>query len=161
MMSSLNTEMERHVIDFRAFLQAKNKEESTVKMYIVEIRYFLNSLQTQGKSISQTTQEDIIGAKNRMFEKGMKPSTINKSISILSSFFKWAIEQGLVTKNPAEHIRLLEPKKMNQLKLLTDEQQQSLLRYVAMERNPFKKARNEALIYVMLFAGLRVEEVSE
>src|SRR5690554_2821449 len=106
MMSVLNTEMERHILDFKTFLLAKKKEESTVKMYIVEIRYFLNSLQTQGKSISQTTQEDIVGARNRMVDKGMKSSTINKSISILSSFFKWAIEQGLVTKNPAEHIRL-------------------------------------------------------
>jgi site-specific recombinase XerD len=36
-----------------------------------------------------------------------------------------------------------------------------LLKAAAKERNPFKKARNEALLAVMLYAGLRIEEVSK
>lgn len=153
--------MECYIQEFKASLKAKHKEESTVKMYVTEIRHFLGSAQLLRKPLSQINREDIIFSRNQMCEKGMKPSTINKSISILSSFFKWAIQQGYATANPAEHIRLLEPQKNDSPKWLTEEQEARLLDHAAKERNPFKRARNEALIYVMLYAGLRVEEVSE
>lgn len=160
-MSKVEYEMEYYIKEFKASLQARQKEESTIKMYINEIRHFLESVRLLNIQLSHISQEDIILARNLMIEKGMKPSTINKSISILSSFFKWAKEQGFVATNPTEHIRLLEPKKTIPPKWLTEEDIARLLQYVAKERNSFKKTRNEALIYVMLYAGLRVEEVSE
>lgn len=160
-MNTLEVEKEYYIKEFKASLQAKQKEKSTVKMYESEIRYFLESVQLKREDLSQINQEDIILARNLMSEKGMKQATINKSISILSSFFKWCIQQGYMTINPAERIRLLEPARTTPPKWLSEEEEAMLLQYVAKERNTFKKARNEALIYVMLYAGLRVEEVSQ
>lgn len=158
-MENLWPENERYSSEYQGFLQQK-KEESTVKLYILEAKHFLLWLQKKGKSFSQMTKEDLLQCREDMLLKGRKVTTVNKWISVMSSFLKWAREQGYIPANFAEHLRFLEEKK-EKPKWLTTEQEALLLKQMETERNLMKKARNEALIYVLLNAGLRVEEVSD
>lgn len=154
-------EIDNSLARFKHYLQSKQKEERTVKVYLSEVRFFLNWITLRDKKLTDVTPDDVISACHHLHKAGTKQATLNKSISILSSFFKWAVSQGLASRNPAEHIRYLEEKKRVPPKCLSEDEIDRLLDLAAKERNPFKKTRNEALIRVMLEAGLRVEEVSE
>jgi integrase/recombinase XerC len=154
-------EAEPYLREFESYLKSRNKEESTIKLYLTEIRQFCGWLCKREKTLLAATQKDLLSVRDEMYESGMKPSTINKTMSVLSSFFKWAKEQNYVACNFAEHVRFLEPKKQQPPRWLSREEEERLLEYAAKERNPFKRTRNEALIYVMLYAGLRVDEVSQ
>lgn len=136
------------------------KEQSTLKMYQTEIRQFLHWLESKEKKVAMLNQGDIISFREEMVGRGRKISTINKGISILSSFLKWAKDKGILTANVAEHLRFLEPK-IEKPHWLTTQEVEQLLTVAAFERNLFKKARNEALIHIMLNAGLRIEEITE
>jgi integrase/recombinase XerC len=152
---------EQAVPRFAEDLRAKGKEESTVKMYVWEVRHFADWLQTRGKPLSAVTQVDVLEASAALHSRGTKFATMNKSISTLSSFFKWANAEGYVGHNPAERIRLLSPKKSEPPRWLNEDESGRLLALAAKERSSFKRARNMALIAAMLYAGLRVDEVSQ
>jgi integrase/recombinase XerD len=146
---------------FTGYLAARNKEESTIKLYAAEISHFLHWLSRKGKSIHSVLQEDILASRDELYLQGKKLSTINKYVSILTTFFSWAEEAGYVTHNPAADTRLVAPRKTGLPRWLSAEEVSRLLDLAAKEKNPLKRARNEALLHVLLFAGLRVEEVSE
>ncbi|NOU96727.1 tyrosine-type recombinase/integrase [Paenibacillus sp. LMG 31456] len=152
---------EQWIKPFTQYLREKGKEESTVKLYTIEISHFINWLQRTNKSITSVVQEDIFASRDELYIQGKRLSTINKYVSILASFFKWAGEQGLVKENPAASARYFTPKKSELPKWLSDVEKMRLLELAEQERNPFKRSRNLALIHVLLFAGLRLEEVSE
>jgi site-specific recombinase XerD len=159
-MGELSQDLQDVLEKFKAFLREQHKEESTVKIYTAEVRHFLSWMESEHKVLSQITEDDILHSRDVMYNMGMKYATINKSISILSSFFKWARHQALINFNPAEDTRLLDPKTKDLPRGLTKEQELLLLKCAAKERNDFKRTRNEALIDVMLRVGLRVEEVT-
>ncbi len=138
---------------------SNEKEPRTVKMYLTEIRQFLSWMETKEKTLIDLSQEDVISFRDEMVGRGRKISTINKRISIVSSFLGWSVEKGMLQENVAQHLRIVEMKK-EQRDWLTVEQEEKLLKIVSEERNPLKRARNEALVYLMLYAGLRVEEIS-
>ncbi|MEW9670155.1 tyrosine-type recombinase/integrase [Ammoniphilus sp. 3BR4] len=152
-------ENEKYSSEYQIYLKQR-KEESTVKLYILEAKHFLLWLQMKDKSFSQMNKEDLLQCREDMLLKGRKITTVNKWISVMSSFLKWAKELGYIPANYAEHLRFLEEKK-EKPKWLTAEQEALLLKQTEMERNLVKRARNEALISVLLYAGLRVEEVSD
>jgi len=153
------SESETYLEAFIGFLKQREKEHSTVKMYECEIKSYLRHLAGENKQLKAVEPADIWAWRERMLQRGMKPSTINKSISILSSFFKWAKSMGHIALNPCERSRVLEGRK-DAPRRLTPEEETRLLRLCADERSIFKRVRNEALIHVLLYAGLRVEEVS-
>jgi integrase/recombinase XerC len=146
---------------YYVYLQEQQKEASTIKIYLSEIEQFLSWFLSMKKSLLDVDQNDLFRYRDRMLDRRMKISSINKSISILSSFFKWAMKQGYVRYNYAERIRLWDDDKPEKPRWLSSQEVERLLQCASEEKNPFKKTRNEALIYVMLYAGLRVEEVSE
>lgn len=158
-MKPLLPEHEILLQEYQQYL-GNTKEQSTLKMYLTEIRHFLNWLELKEKQVATLNQGDIIAFRDEMVGRGRKISTINKGISILSSFLKWVKDKGLLIANVAEHLRFLEPK-TDKPHWLTSQEVEQLLNVAACERNPFKKARNEALIHIMLNAGLRIEEISE
>lgn len=155
----LHPETEQWMHQYRDHLLKMGKEESTAKLYTAEIGHFLGWLKRTEKSLAAVGQEDIFASRDELYNTGKKLSTINKYVSILASFFRWAEEQGLVKGNPAASARYFTPKNNELPRWLSAEEEEKLLALAGKEKNPFKRARNEALLHVFLHAGLRVEEV--
>ncbi|CAG7649770.1 Tyrosine recombinase XerC [Paenibacillus solanacearum] len=156
-----NLYSEQWIEPFTHYLREKGKEESTVKLYAAEIAHFLHWLQRSDKSLVSVVQEDIFASRDELYLQGKRLSTINKYVSILASFFKWAEGQGMVKSNPAASARYYTPKKNELPRWLNSEEETRLLALAGQEKNPFKRSRNVALLYVLLYAGLRLDEVSE
>jgi site-specific recombinase XerD len=158
-MNKLSPENESYYQEYQLFLLREKKEESTIKMYLTQVQHFMAWLELHKMSLCTMNDQDFIHYRDELFLKGVKVSTNNKWISILSSFFKWSINKGYIHENFAEYTRYPEEKK-DKPRWLSIEEEQALLGFVQNERNPFKKARNDALLCTMLHAGLRIEEVS-
>lgn len=153
--------METLLEKYRAHLMSQHKEVSTLKSYVHEVESFLQWCGGRHTDLSTVTQDTLIEFRDAMIAKGAKVATVNKTVSTLSTFFKWAQNEGLAGGNFARHIRLRTDKKEAAPRWLTPDEVTALLEVVAKEPSAFMRARNEAIIYIMLFSGLRVEEVSQ
>lgn len=147
--------------EYYLYLQIQKRAPKTITVYISQLHHFFRWLVSEEKELGDVDRHDLINFRDLMLEKGMKVTTVNKALSVLSSFFNWARNKGYITKNHAENLRILGQKGSSKPNWLTEKEEEQLLAYVSKERNPWKKARNEALIYLMLYAGLRIDEVSQ
>ncbi|WP_246944920.1 tyrosine-type recombinase/integrase [Bacillus pinisoli] len=153
--------MKELIEQYESYLKEMKKEESTIKMYVHEVKQFNVWLETRQIGLDQLKREDVLQFREHLVEKGNKVATINKLLSTLRSFLVWATKNHYVQVNIPENLRLHEEKPNTQVKWLNIDDESKLLEIMSHEKNPFKKARNEALIYVLLYAGLRVDELSQ
>jgi len=145
--------------DFQTYLQQEKKVAKTIRMYLQEVEAFFTFLSSHGHQLTDIDEEKVIHYRYHLLRKGKKVSTINKSISTLSSFFKWACQEGYFQKNYAEKIRMYQFTNIHRPRLKNDEVI-LLKKEISKENNPLKKIRNHALIMVLLQAGLRIQEVA-
>ncbi|MGG0717496.1 tyrosine-type recombinase/integrase [Robertmurraya massiliosenegalensis] len=152
--------MKKILKQYEDYLKRKEKEESTTKMYVHVMKQFQLWLESKQKRLEHLTENDVYQFREHLIKKGNKIATINKLISILRSFLVWATKNNYVQMNIPENLRLYEERKEPSVTWLTAEEETLLLQTLSKEKNPFKKARNEALIHVLLYSGLRIEEIS-
>jgi len=91
---------------------------------------------------------------------GAAPRTINRGLSTLRRFCAWAIEQGLMVDNPATNLIDI-PNEPLSPRSLPDEAVDALLRATQQEPNTLLRLRDEALLALLVYAGLRVQEVCD
>jgi len=146
---------------YRTYLEAQRKEETTIKAYVHEAEDFLGWCSVRNAGLSELSQETFAEYRDAIVARGAKTATVNKSVSTLSTFFKWAQSVGLTGGNFARRLRLPETKKEEPPRWLTPGEEAALLDAVAKETTEFQRVRNEALIAAMLYAGVKVEEVPQ
>ncbi|MDE2588332.1 MAG: site-specific integrase, partial [Patescibacteria group bacterium] len=99
-----------HLKSFKNFLYVYNASTLTIKNYLIDIRQFFTWAQTVFEE--STTNEPLLSLispavveeyKERLLEENVySPTSINRKLSSLRKYFAWAIEQGIVTRNPFE-----------------------------------------------------------
>ncbi len=146
---------------YRTYLANQRKEDNTIKAYIHEVEGFLGWCTSRRTDLSGLSHETIAAYRDALVSRGVKTATVNKSVSTLSTFFKWAQSVGLAGDNFARRLRLPASKKEEPPRWLTSEEEQALLDAVSKETTTFQRVRNEALIAAMLYAGVKVEEVPQ
>jgi site-specific recombinase XerD len=102
----------------------------------------------------------------------MKPlsvATINRRINSLRSFYYWTTLSGKLKQNPMQNIKDLKSADDDSEKImwLTEDEFEDLLQILRKKPvksrgvNPEEKYRRDrAIIYILTYAGLRVEELS-
>jgi site-specific recombinase XerD len=86
------------------------------------------------------------------------PSARARVLAAIRSFFKYAHRAGLLRDNPAEDIPL--PKtRMGEVRALSHDECDRLLRIVATNPSSFRKVRDRAMIMTFLLTGARLREV--
>jgi site-specific recombinase XerD len=89
-----------------------------------------------------------------------KPATINKALVVLKDFYRWCVQQSLISANPAERVKLVE-RQQQAPKWLERTEQLKLKRAVLQEKNDFNRLRDLGAVMLMMGVGLRVEEVAD
>ncbi len=92
----------------------------------------------------------------------LAPETINKIIASLKTFFKFALETGIVQYNPTLKVKM--KRTMNQYaapKWLSKQDTAKFFHEIEKIKNEKQKARDMAMSRLMSGAGLRVQEVSD
>jgi integrase/recombinase XerC len=96
----------------------------------------------------------------RQQQDGVKPSTINRALASLRRFCAWAVAAGLLPENPTSGITDV-PAEAQAPRSLPDAAVDALLRAVLSESNTVIRARDEALLALLIYAGLRAQEACD
>lgn len=90
----------------------------------------------------------------------LAPSTINKRIAAIKTYWRFLMEAKYSTLDPTKPIRVKRISSLHSApKWLTRREQARLIHLVKKEKNQKKQSRNLAIIQMMLQAGLRISEV--
>jgi len=91
-----------------------------------------------------------------------EPAYINKILASLKTFYKFAVETGLVIYNPMQKIKMKRTMKQYAApKCLTKQEAAKFFHAIEQEKNLKRKSRDMAICRLVTGAGLRVQEVSD
>lgn len=84
----------------------------------------------------------------------LKPASINRHLISIKRYFGWAVDEGIVSRDPSKAVKLV-PRIVPPPRHLTDKEEATLV--AAVER--YGSLRDRTLIVVALHTGLRSEEL--
>jgi site-specific recombinase XerC len=96
----------------------------------------------------------------RQVADGMAPATINRAIAALRGFGSWLVTQRIVSEHPASDLKDL-PVDPPAPRSIPTEAIDALLRAVRAERDERLRLRDEAIVALLVYAGLRVQEACD
>lgn len=135
-----------------------DKADSTSRRYVQRIRRFAEWLVDNKLSLSKQS----VGAFRRYLAgENLTPSTINGHLSAIKLVVRESAAVGLLTHNQAEHICSIESVRQNGHAFgnwLSQSSAQSLLD--APNTDTLRGLRDQAILSLMLFCGLRRSEVT-
>ena len=136
--------------------------ERTRKAYKRDLVHFFGSENATMTEIRQITFHDIIAFRNELAESGYKRTTINRKLSSLKAFFRMLLAAGLVENNPADATLVRGYRVEDNLtgKAISTEAIKSILQAVQVEQNDLVRSRDEALLYLLTYGGLRRSEAA-
>lgn len=104
------------------------------------------------KPLSSITSMDIRCWLAEYKNKGVKATTINEKIFVLSAFFTWLCNEEVIFKNPMKQIKVTKVSKRLK-KIATDEE-------VEMLKDSCRTLREQCIVNFALDTGCRVSEIS-
>ena len=96
----------------------------------------------------------------RQRDHGAAPATINRQLSLLRSFCAWATQAGCLAENPAASVAAIAATPLSP-RSIAAEAVDALLREARTQSNPTLRLRNEAVLALLVFSGLRVQEACD
>jgi site-specific recombinase XerD len=96
----------------------------------------------------------------RQKDDAAAPATINRALVTLRAHCDWAKHAGLITENPVEEIKAI-PTSQPVPKSLPAEAVDAILRAVRSERDERIRLRDEALLALLIYTGLRAQEACD
>ncbi len=120
-----------------------------------------------GLSLDQAFAPELVRGRDiaawqtyRQVEAGAKPTTINRELSSLRGYCAWAVSNKLMPNDPLADVRILPPEPLapRSLPVLAVDM---LLREVGKDATNTFHQRDEALIALLAYAGLRVQEACD
>ncbi len=141
----------RHLSDER------NYSEHTVKAYRGDLENFRDFLLKEEKRIEDTDIATINAYVLTLYGKN-SPSSVERKVSAIRSFFSYLVRKGLATQNPAKLVRT--PKKEKHLPVfLSVDEVFNLVDVKDSEKNPLR-VRDRAILELLYSSGLRVSELA-
>lgn len=139
-------------------LLVRNFRPSTIQWYKKAIEQFLGHAKI--RYIEEMTTEQL---RQYLYKKrlgGWTADTFLNQYKALKAFLKWCVKNGYLATNPIDTIQT--PKLEKKLpKRITEQEAQRVLDYAFHHDTTyrFERFRNRALMAVMLYTGLRAQEV--
>ncbi len=160
---------------FAVHLRAQDRSPHTIDAYCLDVSSFFDWLGQQvGREVPpiEVTPFDVQQYRDHLVSLGRKPAGINRRLAALQSFFGWLVEKGEMASNPAALVQRVCQAAREAPKALSDQEVYRLRRQAAVNRQLAEAKGNgratpsvtaarldEALLMLMLYAGLRVSEV--
>jgi len=145
-------------------LHAKQRAPATLKVVRQDLTHFIAWWeQTRRRTFDPALlrHEDLRDWRlARQRDDGAAPATINRGLASLRGYCQWAKFAHLLTENPAIDINDV-PTDLLAPRSLPTEAVDALLRVARAGQHPLLRARNEALLALLIYAGLRVQEACD
>ena len=136
----------------------RNYAELTVREYGRDLEHFQSYFKTLDDSLSwETVDSDVVrGWMECMMDSRQSATSVNRRLSALRSFYKYAMMAGLVAGNPARTVK--GPKKHKPLPQFLKESEIDELLQLEMWSERFEDFRARTLLLMFYSTGIRLSE---
>src|SRR6266567_418342 len=111
--------------------------------------------------LTQVVERDLRAWKVfRQQDEGTAPATINRGLSTLRRLCTRAVEQRLLTENPVKEVADIASTPVSP-RSLPDQAVDALLRAPRVEPDPRLRLQDEALLALLVYAGVRIQEACD
>ena len=146
---------------FLNFIKTEKRLSShTVKSYSSDLKQFSNYLSKEcniNSDINQVTFQTIRSWIVFLLENNINPRSVNRKISVLKSYYKFLLQEGILSYNPM--IKIISPKTSKRLPSFVDKDDiQNLLDKVKFENN-YIGNRDRLIIEFFYVTGIRLSEL--
>lgn len=148
------TEFIKYTKEYISTLPSSNKSTNSITLYANRLKLFERYL-ADGEEITPLV---IVRWRQHLTEQGVKPNSIRTYLLNLHNFYNWAIRMGVETTNPVDDKEVPEKKDLI-YNLLSLKEIKSLLFGVDCSKMTKTKARNQAIITLLLLTGARNSEL--
>jgi site-specific recombinase XerD len=145
-------------------LHTRRRTPATLKVIRCDLAHFVawwENTQRRPFDPARLRYEDLRDWRMaRQRDDGAAPATINRGLASLRGYCRWAFASHLLVENPMTDMKdvLTEPLAPRSFPA---EAIDALLRVAGTEPNAILRARNEALLALLIYAGLRVQEACD
>ena len=156
--------MHPSIEQYLAFLQTKRRAPATVKVVRHDLAHFVTWWEgTRRRTFDPASlrHEDLRDWRTvHQRDEGAAPATINRGLASLRGYCRWALARHLLLENPATEVKDV-PTEPLAPRSLPAEAIDALLCVARAEQNGILRARDEALLALLIYAGLRVQEACD
>ena len=150
--------MIQRFLDYLKF--ERNRSDLTVKNYGDDLRAFETFCKDQNEPISwEAVDTDVIrNWMEHMMDKGNNATSINRRLSALRSFYRFALSRKLVSKDPAHSIT--GPKRSKPLPQFLKEREMDRLLQPDLWTDGYEDVRNRTIVMTFYETGIRLSELT-
>ena len=150
--------MIQRFLDYLKF--ERNRSNLTVKNYGDDLRAFEMFCKDQNEPISwEAVDADVIrNWMEHMMDKGNNATSINRRLSALRSFYRFALSRKLVGKDPAHSIT--GPKRSKPLPQFLKEREMDRLLQPDLWTDGYEDVRNRTIVMTFYETGIRLSELT-
>ena len=141
---------------FQNHLIAEGDEIATVRAYHYDLKQLDYFLQQRKTAFLSVTVQDLRAFIHSLFDLGLSPTSINRKISSIKSFYRFLLRNKDVSVNPAEDLELLKTRRKLPLTLMVTEV--NAIVEAADEKTPLG-LRDRACLELLYSSGLRISEL--
>lgn len=138
----------------------KNRSELTVSSYAEDLKAFEAYFKNLDMLLSwETVDADVIrGWMESMMDKGNRATSVNRRLSALRSFYRYALAHQKVARDPSRMIK--GPKKAKPLPLFLKEEEMNRLLDVVEWGDDFESVRARTMLMTFYETGIRLSELT-
>lgn len=148
--------------EWLAWLAEQGRSDTTIKRYGSVMNLFLNHVADGG----EMTPTDVREWRESLLRAGRTPAAINLYLAALRSYGEWLVVSGRAPSNPAAQVRGVKEQRLAPRWLEAKDQaaltrtiERMILESAWNTRARVEATRNRAMLWLMLYAGLRVSEL--
>ena len=151
---------DKAVAEFLSYLNLQKRfSPLTTKNYAIDLKQFFNFLNQElyDSRLTEISYQHVRSFIASLIDKKKSTVSVNRKISCLKSFFKYALKNNLISNNPMQKIQ--GPKTPKRLPVFIDENQIDKIFNQLKFDSGFEGIRNKLLIDVLYQTGLRRAEL--
>jgi integrase/recombinase XerD len=143
--------------EFQTYLRVeKGLSVNTVSAYTLDLKKLMEFVKGKQQDLAQLDQKDIIDWSQNLLDRGLSPRSAARALNCTRSFFRFLLEDRIVTSDPTAH--LATPRTLKPLpRFLNRDEVESLIQ--APDVDTSRGSRNRAMLEVLYASGLRVSEL--
>ncbi len=152
---------------FKAYLDnlaAKGRSPATLRATAADLRQFQGwweDVHRQPWNLEAVSERDLQRwQRARQRDDGAKPATINRALSTLRGFFAWTVVTGLLSTTPVTDIHDVVTEPLGP-QAIPDDGITALLTATHTQKDGLHRRRDETLLSLLIYTGVRVQEVCD
>ena len=137
----------------------KRYSKHTLTSYNTDLTQFLNFLHAEYEisDVTEVSHQIIRSWISSMLDSGISSRSVNRKITTLKSFYKYLMQEDVVTENPTQ--KIVSPKNAKKLPVFVEKSKMDELLSEIEFPDTFEGERDKLIIDVFYMTGMRLSEL--